>query len=183
MRWCAGDRGRLLAVSYPLSAVCFTQAGGRRESRQRPATFSLKSCCALSEAMHKIVPHFPLGDTICLRSGRRLPAEPSKPYESLIFPATMPAPIRKMPAHWMGVMDSPSTRRAMTRATGSSDAASTEPRPGPTWGMPQARRKGGRATPKYQGGSHRGGEGARRKNQKERPAEGEGRSAGYHRWT
>ena len=37
----------------------------------------------------------------------------------------MPAPIRKMPAHWMGVMDSPSTRRAMTRATGSSDAAST----------------------------------------------------------
>lgn len=67
MRWCAGDRGRLLAVSYPLSAVCFTQAGGRRESRQRLATFSLKSCCALSEAMHKIVPHFPLGDTICLR--------------------------------------------------------------------------------------------------------------------
>lgn len=64
MRSCAGDRGK--AVGCQLSAVCFTQAGGRRESRQRLATFSLKSPCALSEAMHKIVPHFPLWDTTCL---------------------------------------------------------------------------------------------------------------------
>lgn len=66
MRSCAGDRGK--AVGCQLSAVCFTQAGGRRESRQRLATFSLKSPCALSEAMHKMKCLIsPWGDTICLR--------------------------------------------------------------------------------------------------------------------
>lgn len=52
MRSCAGDRGRLLAVSYPLSALRRLVDGGK--SRQRLATFSLKSPCALSEAMHKM---------------------------------------------------------------------------------------------------------------------------------
>ncbi len=51
MRSCAGDRGRLLAVSYPLSALRRLVGG---ESRQRLATFSLKSRCSLSEAMHKM---------------------------------------------------------------------------------------------------------------------------------
>lgn len=182
----SGDGGRL-AVRCLLSAGWWT-AGKQTapchlqpEKPLLPERSDAQNSASFPPLEHNLPA--PAGHNLRLRSGRRLPSEPSKPYEFLIFPATMPAPIRKMPAHWMGVMDSPSTSRAMTRATGSSDAASTEPRPGPTWGMPRPEEKAAGLRRKYQGGSHRGGEGARRKNQGERPAEGEGRSAGYHRWT
>lgn len=49
MRSCAGDRGRLLAVSYPLSALRRLVDGGKADSALPPS-----ARCSLSEAMHKM---------------------------------------------------------------------------------------------------------------------------------
>lgn len=89
MRSCAGDRGRLLAVSYPLSALRRLVDGGKADSALPPS-----ARCSLCEAMHKIVPHFPLGDTTCLRqqaiifacgAGEESPLNPLSLMNSLYF--------------------------------------------------------------------------------------------------